>query len=152
MHRCWLARPRYARILNYRRSPAEAPEVLPRSTQLQSLSHSRLEQLLDLRDEAAYLNLEGLRRLCTDEIRLRYPGVARLHHTREQSSVSASSIQSLRASAHGLHTLLERAENDIRRVSRIRVRLVRRAVGMAVRVGGCPRGRWLRLSRGMDPP
>jgi hypothetical protein len=113
MHHCWLARPRYARILNYLRSPAEPPEVLPRSAQLQSLSHSRLEQLLELRDEAAYLNLEGLRRLCTNEIRLRYPGVARLHHTREQSSVSASSIQSLCASAHGLHTLLERAENDI---------------------------------------
>jgi hypothetical protein len=90
------------------------PEVLPRSVQLQSLSHSRLKQLLELCDEAAYLNLEGLHKLCTDEIRLRYHGIAHLHHTREQSSASISSIQSLHASAHGLHTLLECAENDIR--------------------------------------
>ncbi|KAF8076469.1 hypothetical protein FPV67DRAFT_1407125 [Lyophyllum atratum] len=104
----------YAHILNYLRSPIgspEAPETLPRGVQMQSPSHLRLESLLELRDEAAYLNLEGLHKLCTDEIRLRHG--PRLH-TRGQSASTIGSTHSLRTSVYSLHALLERVETDMR--------------------------------------
>lgn len=89
--------------------------MLPRALQLNASTsaQTRLESLIEVRDEAAFLNLEGLHKLCSDEIRLRYG--PRLH-TRGNSS-SAMSIHSLRASIYSLHTLLERVETDIEATS-----------------------------------
>ncbi|KAF5387769.1 hypothetical protein D9615_000470 [Tricholomella constricta] len=104
----------YAHVLNYLRSPVgspEAPETLPRSVQIQPSSHMRLESLLELRDEAAYLNLDSLHKLCADEIRLRHG--PRLHN-RGQSASTIGSAHSLHASVYSLHALLERVESDVR--------------------------------------
>ena len=99
---------RYAHILTYLRSPestSEAPAVLPHGARLNG-STSRLEALLELRDESAYLGLDELQKLCTDELRHRHP------------SPSGSSLGGLglhmrgfsNASNKSLHTLRERAE------------------------------------------
>ncbi|TFK43479.1 hypothetical protein BDQ12DRAFT_731497 [Crucibulum laeve] len=105
----------YTYILNYLRSPVgslECPEILPRGVQLHSSSHARLDSLIELRDEAAYLKLDDLHKMCTDEIRLRH---GPRFHTRGNSSTStAGSVHSLHASVYSLHTLLERVESDIR--------------------------------------
>ncbi|KAF8205030.1 hypothetical protein BJ912DRAFT_1073738, partial [Pholiota molesta] len=102
----------YAHVLSYLRSPVVEgqPEMLPRALQLQASTGAnvRLESLIEVRDEAAFLGLEGLHKLCTDEIRLRYG--PRLH-TRGQSSTSAISIHSHRASVYSSHTLAERGES-----------------------------------------
>ena len=109
---------RYAHILTYLRSSTptpENPEVVPRAVLQQSSQDARLESLIELRDEAAYLNLDALHRMCVDEIarmRLHTPRT----HVRGNSSSgpSAGSIQSLRASVYTLHTLLERVETEYR--------------------------------------
>ena len=67
--------------------------------------------MIEVRDEAAFLNLEGLHKLCVDEIRLRYGPRC---HARDNSGSSRLSIQSLQASVHSLHTVLERVETDLR--------------------------------------
>lgn len=72
-------------------------------------SHLRLEALLELRDEAAYLNLESLYKLCLDEVRLRHG--PRLH-TRGQSTGTIASAHSIHASICSLHGLLEKVESD----------------------------------------
>ncbi|KAL0574676.1 hypothetical protein V5O48_007292 [Marasmius crinis-equi] len=107
----------YAHILAYLRSPVPSsdsglPELLPRAVQLQSsYTHSRLEALLELRDEAAYLDLEGLYKLCNEEIKLRQnvSSVPPRLHSRNpsrtlQSSImpglARSSVQSQQASVH----------------------------------------------------
>lgn len=100
----------YAHILNYLRTPVVAgqPETLPRALQIHASNSttSKLESLIEARDEAAYLNLEGLYKLCTDEIRLRYgPRV----HARGNST-SAASLHSLHASVYSMQTLLEHGE------------------------------------------
>ncbi|KII95139.1 hypothetical protein PLICRDRAFT_97169 [Plicaturopsis crispa FD-325 SS-3] len=92
----------YAHILTYLRSPLstpEAPAVLPRAVQLTSSSSSRLEALLELRDEARYLDLEELYKLCTDEIRARQS--VRVH-SRGGSSAS------LNGSIRSAHTFRDR--------------------------------------------
>ncbi|KAI0347271.1 hypothetical protein BDW22DRAFT_1404881 [Trametopsis cervina] len=64
----------YAHVLSYLRTPVSTPEhpaSLPRGVQLLSSSSSRLEALLELRDEARYLDLDELYKLCTDELRAR---------------------------------------------------------------------------------
>lgn len=64
---------RYSHILTYLRSPTTNP-TLPRTACLGSCSSQspeRLEALLELRDEAKYLGLEELYRLCCDELRQR---------------------------------------------------------------------------------
>jgi len=53
-----------------------------------------------------------LHKLCVDEIRLRYG--PKLHARENSSSSSRLSIQSLQASVHSLHTVLERVETDLR--------------------------------------
>ena len=68
---------RYAHILSYLRSSPgtpENPEVIPRAVLYNSSSQaSRLESLIELRDEAAYLNLENLHKMCSDEmVRMRH--------------------------------------------------------------------------------
>lgn len=66
--------------------------MLPRGVQLLSSSSSRLEALLELRDEARYLELDELYKLCTDELRSRQSlGQARASmHARGMSSISSS--------------------------------------------------------------
>lgn len=92
---------RYAHILSYLRSPVSTPEnpaMLPRAAQLTSSSSSRLEALLELRDEARYLDLDELYKLCTEEIRQRQ-GVGTSSglglHLRGFSNGSNSSARSL---------------------------------------------------------
>ncbi|KAF8165292.1 hypothetical protein B0H34DRAFT_671177 [Crassisporium funariophilum] len=103
----------YPHILAYLRAapvPGQ-PELLPHSLQRHISTHSRLESLVEVRDEAAFLNLEGLHKLCTDEIRIRYG--PRLH-VRSNSASSGGSIHSLHASVYSLHNILERVETDLR--------------------------------------
>ncbi|KAJ7228626.1 hypothetical protein GGX14DRAFT_614014, partial [Mycena pura] len=95
----------YVHILSYLRcpQPGEGPEVLPpRATQ------AGLDVLLELRDEAAYLGLEGLHKLCVEEIRQRHRsrprGSARGH------SGAPVSTHSLQGSVSSLHTMLEQVE------------------------------------------
>ncbi|PPQ98497.1 hypothetical protein CVT24_003988 [Panaeolus cyanescens] len=100
----------YAHILNYLRTPSVRgqPETLPRALQILASNSpaSKLDSLIEVRDEAAFLNLEGLHKLCTDEIRLRYgPRM----HTRGNSA-SAASVHSLHASVYSMQTLLEHGE------------------------------------------
>jgi hypothetical protein len=107
---------RYKHILNYLRSSPSSchPDILPRSLQFptqDTSSESQLENLIEVRDEAAFLNLAGLHKLCVDEIRLRY---GPRFHARDNSASSRLSIQSLQASVHSLHTVLERVETDLR--------------------------------------
>ncbi|KAF6762265.1 hypothetical protein DFP72DRAFT_600735 [Ephemerocybe angulata] len=108
----------YAHILSYlRSSPStpENPEVIPRAVLYQTSSQAaRLESLIELRDEAAFLGLDALHRMCVDEmIRMRH--APKTHARGNSGSVpSSTSIQSLRASVYTLHTLLERVETDNR--------------------------------------
>ncbi|KAJ4478173.1 hypothetical protein J3R30DRAFT_3290075 [Lentinula aciculospora] len=109
----------YLHILNYLRSPvgsAEVPETLPRAVQLQPTnSQNRLEALLELRDEASYLDLDELYKLCSDEIRQRQPVLQpRLPrtHSRGQNSNSTSAgygVDSQHTSLSSMHTLLDRS-------------------------------------------
>lgn len=107
---------RYKHILNYLRSSPSPyhPDILPPSLQFltqDTSSEYQLENLIEVRDEAAFLNLDSLHKLCVDEIRLRYGPKS---HTRDNSASSRLSIQSLQASVHSLHTVLERVETDLR--------------------------------------
>lgn len=134
----------YAHILTYLRTPPPSPsfshpfaqtqlseptEILPRAVSLRSLSHSdpsyssNFEALLELRDEAAFLGLEALHKLCMDELRLRTAPSSRPTHTRGQSSTSMASMSmgrgdsvhsmhaSIYSSIHGMQPLLERVES-----------------------------------------
>lgn len=78
--------------------------------QLISSSSSRLDALVELRDEARYLDLEELYKLCTDEIRTRHPtgNALGLSHARGISSTS------LVSSSRSLGTLREGDEEDER--------------------------------------
>ncbi|KAH7887690.1 hypothetical protein F5I97DRAFT_1862131 [Phlebopus sp. FC_14] len=98
----------YVHVLSYLRSipgTQEHPESLPFAVQLCSGSRSRLEALLELRDEARYLGLEALHKLCCDEINQRH-SVAAMAHTRCASRGSEASI-------HSLHTVIEQAQPSI---------------------------------------
>ncbi|KAJ3856339.1 hypothetical protein EV368DRAFT_32609 [Lentinula lateritia] len=109
----------YVHILNYLRSPvgsADAPELLPRAVQLHPPnSQSRLEALLELRDEASYLDLDDLYKLCSDEVRQRQPALQpRIPrtHSRGQSSNSTNpgyGVDSQHTSLSSMHTLLDRS-------------------------------------------
>ena len=93
---------RYTHILAYLRTPLSTPEqpaTLPRAVQLTTTSSSRLEALLELRDEAKFLDLEELYDLCCNELRARhYLALTRgSQHARGMSSasISAGSVRSL---------------------------------------------------------
>ncbi|EMD40748.1 hypothetical protein CERSUDRAFT_111328 [Gelatoporia subvermispora B] len=101
----------YAHILSYLRTPSSTPEnpaALPRAAQLTSNSSSRLEALLELRDEARYLDLDELYKLCTEEIRQRQAATASpalgLHLRGFSNSSSASSVRSLHTLRDDLDT------------------------------------------------
>ncbi|KZT12469.1 uncharacterized protein LAESUDRAFT_733152 [Laetiporus sulphureus 93-53] len=100
----------YAHIISYLRTPPSTPEhpaVLPRAVQLASNSSSRLDALLELRDEACYLELDELYKLCNDELRQRQSRMSAisLHVRGFSSGASSSSIRSV-------NTLQEIAEMD----------------------------------------
>ncbi|KIJ70509.1 hypothetical protein HYDPIDRAFT_105258 [Hydnomerulius pinastri MD-312] len=105
----------YAHILTYLRSlpgTPENPELLPHAVTLGSLSRSRLEALLELRDEASYLGLDELHKLCCAEVNQRQ-SVALSTHLRGASSSSSASI-------HSLHTVIEQCQpNEDVRSSRV---------------------------------
>ncbi|KAG1866554.1 hypothetical protein DFJ58DRAFT_769738 [Suillus subalutaceus] len=93
----------YVYILSYLRTPlftSEHPAIIPRAVQLASSSRARLEALLELRDEANYLGLDELFRLCNDEICSRRSTAS---HARAGSMSSSASI-------HSLHTVQEGGE------------------------------------------
>ncbi|KAG6334147.1 hypothetical protein ID866_4935 [Astraeus odoratus] len=84
----------YAHILTYLRSVLPSPEnpgVLPRAALLGSGSRARMETLLELRDEASYLGMEELYKLCCDQLNQRH---SVLSQSRDVSS-SALSVRSL---------------------------------------------------------
>jgi hypothetical protein len=95
---------RYEHILAYLRSAPSTPDspaTLPRAVQLISSPSARLQALLELRDEASYLDLDELHKLCNDEIQRRESAFS---HTRIGSTSSAS----LR-SVHSVHTFREQS-------------------------------------------
>jgi hypothetical protein len=83
-------------------STPECPTMLPHAVQLISSSTSRLEALLDLRDEASYLDLDELQQLCNAEIRHRE---SIFSHTQVGSSGSDRSL-------HSVHTFRERPVSE----------------------------------------
>ncbi|KAG2042368.1 hypothetical protein BDR03DRAFT_990647 [Suillus americanus] len=92
----------YVHILSYLRTSltSEHLAIVPRAVQLASSSRARLEALLELRDEANYLGLEELFKLCNDEICSRRSTAI---HARAGSMSSSASI-------HSLHTVQEGGE------------------------------------------
>jgi hypothetical protein len=102
----------YIHILSYLRSPVVEgqPDSLPRPLQLINSSsvQTRLDNLIEVRDEASFLGLEDLQKLCTEEIRMRYGPKL---HTRGISA--GSSVHSLNASVYSLRTLSEHSEMDL---------------------------------------
>lgn len=92
------SRSRYTHILAYLRTPPspDQPGVLPRAVRL---SHNylpaRVETLLELRDEANFLNLQELVRLCTEEIN-KFTSFAA--YSKSNASTSASVKSSKRPS------------------------------------------------------
>lgn len=96
--------------MGYLRSPpatSESPATLPRSILLIPSSFARLEALLELRDEANYLGLEELHKLCVDEIQKRDSAFS---YTRVGSTGSVASL-------HSVHTFREQPEGRPRRGS-----------------------------------
>lgn len=93
----------YVHILSYLRTPlftSEHPAIIPRAVQLASSSRARLEALLELRDEAGYLGLDELFKLCNEEICNRRSTAI---HARAGSMSSSASV-------HSLHTVQEGGE------------------------------------------
>jgi len=84
--------------LRSRPSTPECPATLPRAVQAISSTSARLQALLELRDEADYLDLDELHKLCIDEIQRRESAFS---HTRIGSSKSSS------ASVRSVHTFRE---------------------------------------------
>ncbi|KAI0068731.1 hypothetical protein BV25DRAFT_1833909 [Artomyces pyxidatus] len=83
----------YDHILTFLRSPPttfDHTSTLPHAVQLQSYSTARVDALVALRDEARYLGLDELCRLCGEELLARQP------HMRGNSSGSIRSMHTLR--------------------------------------------------------
>ena len=85
-------------------STPENPATLPRSILLIPSSSARLEALLELRDEANYLGLEELHKLCIEEIQKRDSAFS---YTRVGSTGSVTSL-------HNVHTFREQPEDHSR--------------------------------------
>lgn len=74
--------------------------MLPRAIQLISTSSSRLEALLELRDEANYLDLQELYQLCNAEI------------CHRESLLSQTRVGSTGSMLHSPHTFRERPSSE----------------------------------------
>lgn len=105
---------RYDHILAYLRSPPTAADhvaSLPHAVQIHAATPARLEALLILRDEAAYLGLSELVELCTTELR-RNPNVHLPQLMRTASHVLAHTRGPSNGSVRSMGTLRERDEED----------------------------------------
>ncbi|KAF9652166.1 hypothetical protein BDM02DRAFT_197686 [Thelephora ganbajun] len=102
----------YTHILTYLRTPTspDQPGVLPRAVKL---SHkclpAKTETLLELRDEANFLNLEELSRLCTEELSKYTPATSSLKSTTSSSVRSSKRPSITHAQSH--HQLGMRSKN-----------------------------------------
>lgn len=76
--------------------------MLPRAVQLGSTSPSRLESLLDLRDEASYLGLDELYALCCQEINR--------SHRSPLPTTAGRMLRGKTGSVHSLRTLVEQCQ------------------------------------------
>jgi hypothetical protein len=92
-------------------STPECPAMLPRSVQLISSPSIRLEALLEIRDEASYLDLEELYQLCNAEIRHRESVTTQ---TRVGSGVSVHSVHTFRESPSSEHHAEEPSNETVR--------------------------------------
>jgi hypothetical protein len=105
---------RYDHILAYLRSPPTTVDhvaSLPHAVQLHAATPARLEALLSLRDEAAYLGLSELVELCTAELR-RNPNVYLTQLMRTPSHVHAHTRGTSHGSMRSMGTVRERDEDD----------------------------------------
>jgi hypothetical protein len=97
----------YAHVLAYLRSvpsTPQHPEALPRAVQAQLGSSLRLESLLELRDEASYLGLTELEKLCCHEIH-------RFQRSPLSTSAGGTLTRGQTGSVHSFHTLVERCQS-----------------------------------------
>jgi hypothetical protein len=104
---------RYDHILSYLRSPqttVDHPASLPHAVQLHAATPARLEALLILRDEAAYLGLSELVELCTAELR-RNPNVYLTQLMRTPTHVHAHTRGASHGSMRSMGTVRERDED-----------------------------------------
>ena len=112
----------YATILSYLRSSSSSNPnraMLPMTVQLvHNYTQERLEALLELRDEAAFLKLVELHGLCEDELRSRQGTVLFNKHYSDDSG-TLGSMRSQQASVYSLHTVPERVESDTQSNSRL---------------------------------
>ncbi|KAI0254689.1 hypothetical protein BJV78DRAFT_1279801 [Lactifluus subvellereus] len=109
------ASPSYDHILAYLRSPPTSIDhvaSLPHAVQLHAVTPGRLETLLALRDEAAYLDLPELMQLCTAELRRNPHPVSPPQHARTPSHVLSHTRGPSNASMRSMDTLRERDEDD----------------------------------------
>ncbi|KIJ56859.1 hypothetical protein M422DRAFT_40435 [Sphaerobolus stellatus SS14] len=96
----------YPHILSYLRSPTNSTATLPRAVALgsrQTHSPERIELLLGLRDEAKYLGLDELHKLCCDELRQRHQG-----HVRGSSSMNGTNSICLNPQERGRESTVTR--------------------------------------------
>ncbi|PFH52776.1 hypothetical protein AMATHDRAFT_138995 [Amanita thiersii Skay4041] len=106
----------YAHILTYLRAAACQQEqlMLPFGVQLiPNCTQDRIEALIELRDEAAFLGLTELHGLCEDELNSGQASRA-LSKSYSNGSNTLGSQHSSPASIYSLHTLIERAETNDR--------------------------------------
>ena len=105
---------RYDHILTYLRSPSTTADhvaSLPHAVQIHAATPARLEALLVLRDEAAYIGLSELVELCTAELR-RNPNVHIPQLMRTPSHVLTHTRGPSSGSMRSMGTLRERDEDD----------------------------------------
>ncbi|THH06700.1 hypothetical protein EW145_g3910 [Phellinidium pouzarii] len=104
----------YEHIMAYLRAPVLSSNpagLLPYAARLfpasrHSFATARLESLLDLRDEAAYLGLDDLQQLCDNELAGQVPLVA-----------TSDGDAAERSSAHSMHTLFEPSSSGAKETS-----------------------------------
>ncbi|KAI0307166.1 hypothetical protein B0F90DRAFT_1685818 [Multifurca ochricompacta] len=104
----------YEFVLAYLRSPPTTIDhhtSLPHAVQLHTTTPVRLEALLALRDEAAYLDLPELVQLCNAELR-RSPNACPPQHARATSHALAHARGPSGGSVRSMDTLRERDEDD----------------------------------------
>lgn len=105
------SRSRYTHILTYLRTPASPDQqgVLPRAVKLtHKCPPAQTEALLELRDEANFLNLEELSKLCTEELSKYTP---RTSSTKSSSSSTRSFKRPSITHAQSHHQLGMRSKN-----------------------------------------